>query len=295
MGRLPSWLLVAALGVVAALAAADAIRPTQDAQPVPEPTQTAAPELRGVLLVGGSDCSVTALRLPELTQEQPPRAPDCGGAVWSADGTLVAECRDGVTVVRDSHGEPFRRVRGCAPAWNPNGFVSVIRAGNLFLARSVFRPVPLLTRADVADQLSEVEPHPKRYELAAVAWMDSSAFAAVVRRRSQPEDQYVAIFDDGRIEAAVPAFGPRISALRASRDGKVALGRGEVVREFVMLGRDGDPLPLPRVADARAIAWSPDGRWVALATRTNVFIARTGTREFVMRVPVGGESLEWLP
>jgi hypothetical protein len=295
MGSLPNWLIVTALGVLLALAAGDAIRSTGDAQPPPEPAQTVASELRGLLFVAGSDCSVTALRLPERTTEEPPRRPDCRGAVWSHDGTLVAECQGGVTVVSNADGELFRRVRGCTAAWNPNGFVSVIRAGSLVLARSVFRPVPLLTRDDVARLLAGIVPRPATYELVAVAWIDSSTFAAIVRRGSQPADQYVVIFRDGRIETVVPVFGPPISALRASPRGKVAFARGEVVREFVMLERDGDPLPLPRVANARAIAWSPDEQWVALATRTNVFIARTGTREIVARVAVGGESLEWLP
>jgi hypothetical protein len=52
---------------------------------------------------------------------------------------------------------------------------------------------------------------------------------------------------------------------------------------------------LPRIANARAIAWSPDGQWLSLATRTSTFIARIRTRGVVMRIPVGGESLEWLP
>jgi hypothetical protein len=52
---------------------------------------------------------------------------------------------------------------------------------------------------------------------------------------------------------------------------------------------------LPRVSDARALAWSPDEEWVALATPEETVVARTGSREVVARLPMGGEALRWLP
>ena len=53
-------------------------------------------------------------------------------------------------------------------------------------------------------------------------------------------------------------------------------------------------MALPGIANARAFAWSPDEKWVAIATRTTTFIARTGLRDVVQQVPVGGDSLVWL-
>src|SRR5688500_7468250 len=143
MGRLPTWLVVGAIGAIGALAAADALRSTggSERRAAPQPT---VDDLTGTLLVANADCSVQALRLPDLTQDEPSRRPDCAGAVWSDDATLVAKCSGGVTAVHNQSRELVRRVGGCSPAWREDGSVGVLKRGSLVLARSVFRPVVLM-------------------------------------------------------------------------------------------------------------------------------------------------------
>jgi hypothetical protein len=293
MGRLPNWLVVGAVGVLVTLAAADAIRPHGEQAARSTTTGTEAPDLRGVLVIAGPDCSVAALRLPALVEQQPPRQPDCGGIVWSPDGTLNARCTEGFTDVALTGGPPFLHVRGCDPAWRVDGSVSVIRDGELFVARRRGQLRIFFSRGQLAQALAGQVPAGERFVLSEVAWLGLTNFAAIVRG-PKPWERAIAFLSPGG-GTVVQELGQHISSLRASPLGNVAFARNQLGREFVMITPAGREVPLPRIANARAIAWSPDEKWVALATRTTTFIARTGTRTVVLRVPVGGESLDWLP
>lgn len=291
MGRFPTWVVVTAVGIVAVLAAADAIRSTGSSTQVSVGAPR-APDVHGVLGVAGPDCSVSALRLPALVEQEPPREPDCGGTVWSADGTVSARCVGDMTTVGPTPDGLRFRLRGCAPAWRPDGDVSVIRDGNLVVAPRRGEPRVFISRSAISAQISGQLPEPESYELAEVEWLDRSRFAAILAGR-QPWQRAVAVFGEGSLEMIVPEFGQRISSLRASPLGNLGFAHNQLGREFVMLTRAGKEVPLPRIANARAIAWSPDERWVALMTRTTTFIALTGTRRVVKQIAVGGDALDW--
>ena len=87
MGRLPSWLVVGAVGAVIVLAAADALRSTgdaapEDSAPAREPTTTADAEptgLHGVIVVGADCASIRAIRLPTLISFSLPVKPTATG------------------------------------------------------------------------------------------------------------------------------------------------------------------------------------------------------------------------
>jgi hypothetical protein len=295
MGRVPNWLILGAIGALIALAAADALRSTGGTEPRSEPRPTRA-DLEGLLLFADTDCSVTAFRLPHLTSEEPPRRADCGGAVWSHDATLVAECRDAQTAVHNADGELVRRVRGCSPAWRADGSVGVLSDGALVLARSVFRPIVLMTRMDLHAHLADVVERPETYDFVAFDWIGTTRFAAVVRG-GRLEEQILLVFTtDGGLELSVSGLGRLVSSVRVSPLGNyLTLTTNTPERGFTALTREGERVLLPRVPNARALAWSPDERWVALATATATFVALTGSREVVARLPAGGEALEWLP
>jgi hypothetical protein len=293
MARLPTWLIVAAVAALVALAAADALRPAAERSPRTPVAETTAPHLEGVLVIGPS-CSVRAFRLPDLLELQAPRQTDCGGLVWSDDGTLNASCADGYTDVGTSEGRHLFRIAGCAPAWREDGSVSVIRAGELFTARRRGSPRIFFSREQQAQGLAGRVPAGERFELVEVGWLTLTNFAAIVRG-PHPWERAVAFLSPGGAGTLVPELGQRVSDLRVSPLGNVAFARNRLGREFVMLTDAGVEVPLPRIANARAITWSPDEEWVALATRTATFIARTGSRRVVFRVPAGGDTLAWLP
>lgn len=289
MRRLPSWLVVGAVGLLLALAAADAIRPHREAASTEAKRGPA--DLQGVLVLAGPDCSLAALRLPALGEVNPPQRLDCGGVVWSDDGSLAAQCTEtNGTEVRTDNLEFTARVRGCAPAWRPDGALSVIDDGDLLLWRRHGRPQLFLSAAALADEIErEIG---GAYKLAEVAWIEPQTFAAIVRG-SEPWQQAVIVASRDGIELLVREFGQRISNLSVGPAGSFAFARARLGREFVAVTRGGREVPLPRIANARAIAWSPDGRWVAIATRTSTSIAAVGTRRIVLRAPVGGNALDW--
>jgi hypothetical protein len=298
MGRLPTWIIVAGIGAVVALAAADALRSTGSSErrrTEPRPAPTIA-DLSGLLVVADEECAMRALRLPDLTEEEPPGRPDCAGAVWSDDATLVAECDAGVTTVHNIRGELVRRLRGCSPAWRADGSVGVLSHGALVLARSVFPPVVLMTRPDLHASLSGLVQSPEDYDFVAFDWIATSRFAAVVRGGRLDEQALIVFTTGGQNELIRTGLGRLVSSVHVSPLGTyLTLTNNNPERGFSVLTRDGDRVLLPRVEGARALAWSPDERWVALATRDNVVVARTGSREVVARLPVGGEWISWLP
>lgn len=295
MGRLPTWLFVGAIGAIVALAAADALRSTGGSERPAAPRPT-VDDLTGILLVADDDCSVQALRLPDLTQDEPSRQPDCAGAVWSDDATLVAECRSGVTAVHNQSRELVRRVRGCSPSWREDGSVGVLDRGSLVLARSVFRPVVLMTPAELRANLEELVEQPETYDFVAFDWIATSRFAAVVRGGRLEEQALVVFTTDDRLELIMRGLGRLVSSVHVSPLGHyLVLTNNSPERGFSVLTRAGERVLLPRVPDARALAWSPDEEWIALATPEETVVARTGSREVVARLPVGGEALSWLP
>ena len=295
MGRLPTWLVVGAIGAIVALAAADALRSTggSERRTAPRPT---VEDLTGVLLVANAECTVQALRLPDLTPDEPSRRPDCAGAVWSDDASLVAECTGGVTAVHNQNRELVRRVRGCSPAWRADGSVGVLDRGSLVLARSVFRPVVLMTPAELRANLEELVEEPETYDFVAFDWIATSRFAAVVRGGRLEEQALVVFTTDDQLELIMRGLGRLVSSVRVSPLGNyLVLTNNSPERGFSVLTRQGERVLLPRVPDGRALAWSPDEKWVALATPEEIVVARTGSREVIARLPVGGEALSWLP
>ena len=295
MGRLPTWLVVGAIGAIVALAAADALRSTgsSERRTAPRPT---VEDLTGVLLVANAECTVQALRLPDLTPDEPSRRPDCAGAVWSDDASLVAECTGGVTAVHNQNRELVRRVRGCSPAWRADGSVGVLDRGSLVLARSVFRPVVLMTPAELRANLEELVEEPETYDFVAFDWIATSRFAAVVRGGRLEEQALVVFTTDDQLELIMRGLGRLVSSVRVSPLGNyLVLTNTSPERGFSVLTRQGERVLLPRVPDGRALAWSPDEKWVALATPEEIVVARTGSREVIARLPVGGEALSWLP
>lgn len=293
MARLPSWLLVAALGVMAALAAADAIKPTGHPPPGAS-TASARPDLHGLLVLEGPDCVPVAFRLPALDEKLPPHGPDCGGTVWSDDGTLSAKCHGGVTTIVPADLSGPLTVRGCSPAWRPDGALSVIRNGGLVVGRRHGHPQLFISKDQLVGWLNGRLASGQGYEFASVAWIDRTNVAAILQG-PRPAEQALAVMSPDGLELFVAELGQRIDSLRASPRGDLAFARNRLAREYVVLRRTGTEVPIPRIGNARAAAWSPDGEWIALATRTSTFIARLGTREVVLQVPTGGDALAWLP
>ena len=149
-----------------------------------------------------------------------------------------------------------------------------------------------MTREELGAALRTLVERPETYSFAEVEWFGLSSFVAIVRGE-RPWETAAAVFARGGLESFFPQFGGHIEGLRASPLGNFAFARTNPGRQYVMVTRGGEEMRIPRIANARAIAWSPDESWVAIATRTATFIARTGTDAVFARVPFGARALDW--
>jgi hypothetical protein len=290
MSRLPTWILVGAVAVLVAVAAADALRPDPEA-PQTSATTTREPDLRGLIVAAGADCSVRAVRLPDGAEEAVRRPVDCDGSVWSADHTLNASCTDDLTTVAALDTGVILRLRGCSPAWRPDGAVSIIDEGDLYVARRRGRPQLFVSREELAEGLAGALPGGRSYRLVEVAWHGTVAFAGIAAG-VKPGQWAVVYYTPEGLATVIQQPGRDIEGLRVSPLGNYfAFARD---REYVMVDPTGREIPLPRIGNVRAVAWSDDERWVALATPTATFVARTGSRQVAARLELGGDTLEWL-
>ena len=286
-----TWVIGGAVVALLVVAIADGIRSHADASDTPAPPPRT---LHGVILAADDACKTEAYRLPSMATERSPQHPDCGGVVWSHDGSLFARCTDDVTTVTSRDGSfQLPDLEGCAPAWRADGFVSVVRDGEIVVARRHGGPFTFFTRAELAEALAGRVDHPADWSFAQVSWFGLSSFVAVVQG-SRPDERAIAVFAQGGLETFIPETGGTIEDLHASPLGNFAFARLEPEREYVMVSRGGDRLTIPPVEGARALTWSPDELYVAIATDDETVIARTDSTGIVATLPFGARGLAWL-
>jgi hypothetical protein len=284
-----TWIVAGAVALLLVIAIADAIRSREDASGSPKPPSG----LHGLIVAADEECRATGFRLPNMANEEPPHPLDCGGDVWSQDGTLVASCKDGVTSVTSGDGSfQLPDVRGCTPAWRPDGSLSVIRDGDIVIAPRHGAPSLFFSRRQLAGALARAVDAPDTWRFTQVSWFGLTSLVAVVE--GQTGEEAIAVFAQGALESFLPEPGARIQDLRASPLGNFGFALAYPGREYVMASRGGDLIPIPHVQGGEAIAWSPDELYVAIATADETVIARTGTTRVIATLPFGGRALAWL-
>ena len=284
-----TWIVGGAVVVLLVVAIADGIRSRANASGTPAPPPRV---LHGVIVAGDAACQTQAFRFPSMAPERAPHPPDCNGLVWSEDGSLVARCNGDFTSVRSSEGVQFPNVDGCAPAWRGDGALSVVLDGNIVIARrhgspSIFFSRPQLTEALLAGGVEDAA----QWRFAQVSWFGLTSFVAILQK---PGDNSAAVFARGGLETFLPHIGAHVEDLRVSPIGNFAYARADPQREYVMVSRGGDAISLPPVRGARAIAWSPEERYVAISTDSETVVARTGTTKVIATLPFGARALDWL-
>lgn len=234
------------------------------------------------------------LELPSLERE--PQEGVCSPrGTRSPDGELVAVCRGDETLVFYTEDGGLRDgYPGCAPAWRPDGTLTLARGRQVFTAEGTL----LIGRAGLeraARRHPTVPEMPVRIRalVDGVAWL-SNTYAAVQLsiRLSGRLDRLgplsaVAFFESGRGTAARPY-------LRATGGELAASPRGTYVTltPDVVLRADGSEIRLsPLVRDARAMAWTRDERFLAIATRFAVTIVDAASLERHDRIGSGLRSV----
>ena len=281
MRTLLSTLVVAALLALAGVAALDAVRgddpePAPVVAPAPAPPeleqppggQAAVTALRGAgatgqLVYADETCRGVALRLPELEREQAARPLPCPAEQEGGGWTLVEPA---TTIVLPQ----------CVPGEQPpsascrTAVLSPQEVRRAFGGRAV-----IVTEA---------------------AWLGGPRLAAVVRDTRRRVD-LLAIFADGRLVGEPSLAAGELSGVGVSpRRTHVAVRVG--AGGLYVLDRDGR-FALPgrfrfQLLDTRAVTWSPDGAWTALATRRRVFLLETDPRAgHVVALPIEARALDW--
>ena len=326
MRRWSTALVIGAVTVLAVLAAADALRgkdePKAPAAAPPTITRSGPPTLReslrklavsGFILYSDQGCHLHSLLLPRMLDDvvreeggDPVTRCRFGTAagriieedeVPSPGGSQLARCDHGrVAVWETESGRPLRNVRGCAPAWHPDGWLTYARGEQVLEEGRV-----LYSKTDL-HRIARHHPNvaglgegvPFRVRVLALTWLDRKRLAISLRVDIESvEPQYFVVLLDGdRIVALDDPFGEPVRTLLASPAGAfVAEGNGTILSRQ---GRSYDRLE--QVPTPHAVAFSPDEGWVAMATGTSVYLVGTPRNlGRVIRLPIAAQDLVWEP
>jgi hypothetical protein len=248
----------------------------------PAPTRLLHAGVVGRLFVVDRGCVLHAVRLPSLDELPAPRVRGCialvspatappGWSLWPRHTTLAAWCEQGRVIVAAPSGPELPMIGGCAPAWKPDGSITYVRRGSIVQFPRTGRALVVRTASELTRALGAT--------VERVTWLSSTRFAVVTRRK-------LAVFS-GRQLVAVRRIRPGVIDLRASPRGTfVVLRRLEGVRVY-----DARLRPQRGFANASAIAWSPDERWVAASDGTRT-VLRRGRLRIVL--PLRAVDLAWL-
>jgi hypothetical protein len=302
MRRWATWLIVGALVALGSVAVADALRGTSESRKrVPLRTsaapgvgqQPASDEMSGVRYYSDKEheCRVEGLRLPDLVDEPAPNFRSCrfslspegaalpGDVVWSPNGRFAARERDDVIELFSTLSPGPTRIPGHAPAFKPNGTFTYVKGNDIVEC----------PRNEVAPPCITIVARFRDWPVLELAWLSNDRMAVI----TQPSE-YVLTIREGRLHTSTSGFGRPLTDLRVSPRGNFVAVRAEGRGGLLVLGPDGLAASLPLLTNPRAIAWSPDERWTAVATESSVFVFRTNTGEArIRRLPIEARDLAW--
>lgn len=280
--RLANAVVVLAVAIVGIAAVVDAVRSGGPRERRVAGTSATADALRaagahGTLYFTDDRCRFQALRLPSLAAAPAPRAVACSVAVadqplrsaswslWKPGSRLVAFCARGRVFVRAERGPSLPFIVGCAPAWAPTGALNLVRRGSVVQFAPHGRAEVILRRHAFGS-------------IGGIAWIGTRLAVATGR---------TLFLLDGNTPVGARALPEPVSRLRASPGGSWLAARSG--RSIVVLDLD---LRLRRTLPAaRALAWSPDERWRAIAyARTVRLVSRDGA---AVTLPLVARDLAW--
>jgi hypothetical protein len=276
------WLIGIAVAAIAVVAVIDAVRGSTDRG---DPPIAAAP---------------SAAPQPRVTVELDPAALLRSRG---ASGTLVYvdnDCRTGSISIPELVPATVTAPSACEDRIDSNDWITVGELGTVALPGCTAgsgTPAPRCHGAALATDDVERALRPAgAVMIAEAAWLGDSRLAAIIHDEAREVD-LLALFERRELVAR-PALvardlsglsvSPRRTriAVRAPSGGVYVLDRDG---RFALPGRFRFPL-----LETRAIAWSPDDRWAALATRGTLYLVETdpSTRE-VIDLPLSARALEW--
>jgi hypothetical protein len=329
MRNLTSWILVAAIASIAAAAIASSfLGGDEAAAPGPSPTTETVPQdgqqseasrgeereltaderagiarvlsdvgAYGVLYVSDEDCRVRGYQLPSLETVAGISGRACRFPVLSRTATPL---RPALPSTASCHQEAE-----CAPAWKPNGTLTFVRDGEVLRLEALCGNGDpscervALSRADLRRALAGFS-LPRIRE---IAWLSNTRVLAVVGiGRGGAERDLVALFEGKRLAARSALRQPGLSLLRVSPSRALVAIRAPSFGRMWLLRPQGRSLNVkpfppwspPAPTDIHAIAWSPDERFTAVASRRAVYVFHTGaSARGYIGLPLAAADIAW--
>ena len=279
---------------------------------------TTAPEAEdepgGTLYYTDETCTLRAVRLPSGRSSDAPNWTECDFAL-SPDASRVGaagsgwdphtdprrgrvfEIEDGTIQVGTNagpEGEPFE---GTGPAWRPDGTLT-------YFADGAVRTWPdgdiVLSQRDMVRTLREIiGPRFDRFRVREAGWLDDRRLAAILSAKGPQEPMdMLAIYDGTEVRAFTMDAAGGLSDLSVSPGGSYAAAKSDGGRDapggFVWLESGFGEQITPRIDGYRALAWSSDDRWYAVAGDNGVAVYQRGNPwEPVLELDVNAQDLDW--
>jgi hypothetical protein len=308
--RPATWALIGAILLVGAAAAVDSVRDalrTADSQATPSGSATTtrrepASGLSGVLYYTDDACRLRGLQLPDLEHVGAPKWDRCKFSL-SPDGREVdipatvwhpaAKVRayGGGIHVEFRNRRPYS-LEGSVPTFGRDGRLTFFAGGAIrqLSLRCPLRLDPVrcssivvrgevLLRAARQHPNGDVAPSFLRVSVGEMAWLGSQEgrerLVALLKLHVRTVGTFdlLALFERGRAVGVVSVL-QGFSGLRASPGGRyfgVLTGAPPGALLFDREGVSLAPLPLTEV---RSFDWSPNERWLAVATPNDVYVVR---------------------
>jgi hypothetical protein len=287
--------------------------------------EPAASGLSGVLYYSNAedDCRLDGLSLPDLGNAPPPKLRSCrfslsrdgqaafpDDAEWSPQGGMYAREDDNMIELGSSASHQALHFPGSAPAFKPDGTFTYVRenevvewttscprGSRLFTlpgdnatarCRRVVLSTGDLRRARIGGEGSGPL-IPKD-----LAWLSDTRLVTVVGDAGISGDrEHLSVIDGGQlIGAVISEFGEGMRIEASPHGNFFTAWYGDSL--VTIRDRNGDLVTFPTIPRVRALTWSPDERWTAVATEHSVFVFRTNTSEpSVRRLPIVAYELAW--
>lgn len=297
-----TWLIVGALGALAAVAAADALRGDGEVR-ARQPAQSPAPAVSGTLFYTDEDCRLRAVRLPAFRPVTAPVWSECRfvlspdgervsaeGSLWDPDGRRLVVVTEGGLQVFSGGGPEGRPIEGSAPAFRPDGRLTYVQFGAVVKERS---GRIVLSGDELREAFGrEARARLERLVVRAVSWLDRTRLVVVLDGELDfGREEVVAVYEGHTLVSATPSEGRRYGRLWTSPRGSFFALEAE---SFLLFDRDGRRRPVPIFVGFRSVAWSPDERWTAVATENGVHLFPTAARSpRVHLLPIVARDLAW--
>jgi hypothetical protein len=322
-----TWIVVAAVAAVGIAAVVDALpgRSEPPTATVASPPRPSAPNVSGRLDSEGTLyytddlCRLRGLRLPRAEPVEVPEWDECSfslspdgqsilgaGVLWEPQGSKRAAGIGGlVYVVSDPAGWEYR-FRGDEPAYKPDGTLTFVRNGEVVELTGYCRPrrkAPwcervLLTSRDLFGSLrAPIE----SADVKEIAWLTPTRLVAVL---ALGDEELIAVYDGRELIRTPRDLGGRFTEISVSPRRQYAAVRVARPSGFVLIDRDARPFTLtevrrdstgrPPFTGGRAITWSPDDAWTAIARRETVVLFRMGRESpDVVHITLSAHDLAW--